>query len=185
VDESAEAVAAPNRVWSRLARELEGWSLRVGWCEVERPVWPVAVVVVGEDPEHLLEVSSAEDQTPVEALGAGGANEALGDGVRLRRSHRRANDLEPFAAEHVVEAARELAVSIANQEAERRRAFRERPGELSGLLGDPGAAGISGTAGEMHGSAAELDEEEDVQPLQRDGLDGKKSTAIMPRACVR
>jgi len=62
-------------------------------------------VVVGEDSEHLLDVSSAEDQNPVEALGAGGANEALGDGVRLRRSHRRANDLEPFAAEDVVEAA--------------------------------------------------------------------------------
>jgi len=79
----------------------------------------------------------------------------------------------------------ELAVSIANQEAERRRAFRERPGELSGLLGDPGAAGISGIAGEMHAPAPELDEEQDVQALQPDGLDREEVGGDhAPRLCA-
>jgi hypothetical protein len=109
----------------------------------------VAVVVVGEDPEHVLEVSSAEDQNPVEAFGASGANEALGDGVGLRRSHRRADDLEPFAAKDRVEAACELAVSIANQKAERRRAFDDRPGELSGLLA-PLSVQVSAMCGPGH-----------------------------------
>jgi hypothetical protein len=38
-------------------------------------VRPVAVVMRDEDAEHLLEMSSAEDQDPVETLGAGGADE--------------------------------------------------------------------------------------------------------------
>ena len=45
----------------------------------------VAVVVVGEDAEDALEMAPVRDQQPVEALGAGGADEALGDRVRLRR----------------------------------------------------------------------------------------------------
>jgi hypothetical protein len=46
----------------------------------------VAVEVVDVDAEHALEVALDRDQGPVEALGADGADEALGDRVRLRRS---------------------------------------------------------------------------------------------------
>ena len=52
---------------------------------------PVAVVVRDEDAEHLFEVPSAEDEEPVEAFGAGGADEALGDCVRLWRANRSSN----------------------------------------------------------------------------------------------
>jgi hypothetical protein len=38
-------------------------------------------------------------------------------------------------------------------------------------MGDPAAARIRRAAAEMHTAAAELDEEEHVQPLQPDGLD--------------
>ena len=38
--------------------------------------------------EHPFEVAAVEDQQPVEALGANGAHEALGDSVRLRCSNR-------------------------------------------------------------------------------------------------
>jgi hypothetical protein len=38
-------------------------------------------------------------------------------------------------------------------------------------LGDPGARRVGGTAGQVDTSAAELDEEEHRQPLQRDRLD--------------
>ena len=48
----------------------------------------------GEDAEDALEVASVHDQEPVEALGADGADEALGDRVRLRRSYRRLEDVE-------------------------------------------------------------------------------------------
>src|SRR6266508_3987158 len=72
-----------------------------------------------------------EDQQPVEALGARGSDEALGDRVRFGRADRRSDDLDVFAAEDGVEVTRELAVAIADQEANRRRSFRQGPGELA------------------------------------------------------
>jgi hypothetical protein len=43
----------------------------------------VAVSVVDEDAKHALEVPSVKDEEPVEAIRAEGADEALGDRVRL------------------------------------------------------------------------------------------------------
>jgi len=70
-----------------------------------------------------------------------------------------------------VEVAGELAVAVANQEAKRSCSLVERPGELARLLGDPGVGWVGGAAGQVDAPAAELDEEEHVQPLQRDRLD--------------
>lgn len=39
--------------------------------EVERAVRPVFVVMPAVDAEHVLEVAAAEDEDPVEAVGAG------------------------------------------------------------------------------------------------------------------
>src|SRR5712692_1911446 len=102
----------------------------------------MAVVVVEEDAQDVLEVASVHDQEPVEAFGAGGADEALCDRVRVRRSNGRLDDLDPFACEDGVEVAGELAVAIADQEANRPRWLLERPGELARLLGDPDAGRV-------------------------------------------
>ena len=51
----------------------------------------VLVVVLAVDAEHVLEMPSAEDQDPVEAVGANRANPALGVGIRVRRLDRRAD----------------------------------------------------------------------------------------------
>ncbi len=77
------------------------------------------VVVVGEDAEHALEVGPVDDQQPVEALGAGGADEAFGEPVRFRRPYRRLDDLNALASEDGVEVSGELAVAVADQEAKR------------------------------------------------------------------
>ena len=77
---------------------------------------PVGVVVIDEDAEHTLEVPSVEDQKPVETFSAGGADEALGDRVRLWSAHRRLDDLDAFACEDGIEVAGELAVAVADQE---------------------------------------------------------------------
>jgi hypothetical protein len=53
----------------------------------------VGVVVVDESAERPFELAPARDQEPVETLGTDGADEALGDGVRLRRAKRRPDDL--------------------------------------------------------------------------------------------
>src|SRR5215218_7760490 len=105
------------------------WSLRaagVGGFEVERAVWPVAVVMVNEGPEHALEVAAVDDQQPVEALGTDGADETLRDRVRLRRLRRRL-DLDALACEDGVELACELAVAVTDQGAKRRRTLLQRP----------------------------------------------------------
>jgi hypothetical protein len=52
-----------------------------------RPV-PVAVAAVGA--EHVLQVPTAEDEDPVEAVGAGGTHPAFGVSVRVRRQRVRA-----------------------------------------------------------------------------------------------
>jgi hypothetical protein len=72
----------------------------------------VAVVMVDSAPKHSLEVAAVEDQQPVEAFGAHGADEAFGDRVRFRCSHGRADNLDAFASEDSVEVTRELVVAI-------------------------------------------------------------------------
>jgi hypothetical protein len=103
-----------------------------------RSVWPMAVVMLEEDAEHPFEMAAIEDQEPVETLRSDRADEALGNRVRLWRSHWRTDDLDPFASEDDVEVTRELAVAIPDQKAHRRRTLRESPSELTGLLGDLG-----------------------------------------------
>jgi hypothetical protein len=93
--------------------------------------------VVDEDAEDAFEVAAVDDQEPVEAFGADGADEALGERVRLRRSHRRLDDLDSFAGEDGVEVAAELDVAVADQEAKRPWSLVERLGELTCLLRDP------------------------------------------------
>ena len=66
-----------------------GW---IRWCQPERPVRTMGVVAGGVDPQDLLEVASSDEQQPGQALGA-------------------------LGAEHVVEAAGELRVAVAQEEA--------------------------------------------------------------------
>jgi hypothetical protein len=61
--------------------------------ESEGPVWTMPVVVLGVDPQDLLEMTSADDQQPVEALGADCANPPLREGVRVGRLHWREQHL--------------------------------------------------------------------------------------------
>jgi hypothetical protein len=113
VDESAESGAA-------LDLAGEWWIGGDGWVrreQRERSVRALAVVVGRVDAEGPLEVTAAQDQQPVEALGSDGADETLGVGVCLWRPDRRVDDLDAFAAEDLVEGGGELAVAVVDQEA--------------------------------------------------------------------
>ena len=96
-------------------------------------MWPLAVVMVDIDAEHVLEVAAVENQQPVEALRADGADEAFGDRIRLRRSHRRLRNPDTFAAEDLVEGTAVPTVTVAEQEAD--AALAEVQAEVSRLLG--------------------------------------------------
>ncbi len=69
------------------------------------------------DAEQVFKVTAAEDQTAVEAFASDRPHPAFGMGVRVGRMHRRADHVDPFAAEDLVKAAAELAVAIMDQEA--------------------------------------------------------------------
>jgi hypothetical protein len=76
VDEAAEAVMALDRAGGG----CRPWLVRLQWLELERAMRPLRVVVLDEDAQDALEVAAVEDQQPVEAFGADGSDEALGDG---------------------------------------------------------------------------------------------------------
>ena len=134
----------------------------------------VDVIVVHENGDDSLKMSLVQDQQPIETLGTNGAHEPLRHTIRLRDTKRRANNLEASPSKYLVKTVGELLVPVANQEAEFLGAFRQRPGQLARLLCDPGRGRIRRAAREMDAAAAQFDEEEDVQTLEPDGLDGEK-----------
>ena len=64
-----------------------------------------------------------------------------------------------------------------DEKAQRRLVFINRPDELSGLLRHPCTGGMSGTAREVDAARAKLDEEEDVQRLQKQSVHGEEVTS--------
>lgn len=152
MDQSAESISLLDATALGRVHRAGSRSLGVRRSQVERPVWPIRVVVVDEDAEHLFELPPPTDDEPVEALRTDGTKEAPGDGIRPRRPKRGVNGRGRVASEQLVEGARELAVGIVDQEAKGRGSLGERAGSL---LGDPDAARIRGAAGEMY--APEVD----------------------------
>jgi len=130
---------------------------------------PLAVVVVDVVAEHAVEVTPVEDQQPVQALGAHGADEAFRDRVRARRPHRRLHDPYALAPEDLIEGAAVLAVAVADQDAH--ALLGEVEAEVSRLLGDPRARRVGRTASKPDAAAQVRDEEEHVVAAQEHGLD--------------
>jgi hypothetical protein len=133
-------------------------------------MWPVLVVVTAVDAEHVLEMAAAEDQDSVEAVGASGAHPALGEGVRVRGLDRYANHLDALRPEDLVEGAAELRVAIVDEEPEG-VLFAELHHEVARLLGDPASVRVRAAGDVLDPPGCLRDEEEDVDPLQEDGLD--------------
>src|ERR1035441_8362349 len=98
---------------------------------------PGAVAVVDEGVDHGSEVTSADDQHPVEALPADRADEALGEGIGTRSSVRCAGDPGALGAKDLVEAGRELGIAIPDQELDWSCTLGEFIGQVSGLLDYP------------------------------------------------
>jgi hypothetical protein len=63
----------------------------------------MAVVVLDELVENVLQVPAVGDQHPVQALPPDRANESLGDRIRLRRPDWRVEHTDPLGIEYRVE----------------------------------------------------------------------------------
>jgi hypothetical protein len=127
VEEPAEQVASMHPAWLAVADnpQIGRWIRRF---QSERPVRTIGVVVGAIDPEDLLQVTSPDDQEPVETLGADRADPALRMGVRVGCLYRCQEHLRALGAEHIVEAAGELRVAVVEEIADPASSFAEHPG---------------------------------------------------------
>ncbi len=62
--------------------------------------------------------------------------------------------------------------------------------QVAGLLGQPGAGGVSGDAEDVYASGGVLDDEEGVQPVQGDGVEveqvaGMDGVRLGPSGSIR
>src|SRR6266487_4541734 len=88
------------------------------------------------DAEHLPEVAPTEDEDAVEAVGANRAHPTLGEGVRVRRLHRGADDSDASGSEDLVKGVAELRVAVVDQEPEP-VLLAELHDQVAGLLANP------------------------------------------------
>ena len=144
------------------------------WSLVERTVGPVRVVMIDVVDDKPLELTTVPDDAAVEELASKGADPAFGERVRHGSTHRRLEDLAAFGSEDLVEGVYELACAVAH----------ERPGvgelvavteqQVPRRLGGPDAAGVVRDPCEVHGPGRDVDEEQQVEPAQRDRVDGSE-----------
>lgn len=103
--------------------------------EVQAPVWSGLVVMLHPLPHHPLQVSTADDQDPVQALSATGTDLPLNVSVRLRCRDRSLDHPHALGKEHRVSRTGVLGVVVVNQEANRRTV--QLPGQVPALLSYP------------------------------------------------
>ena len=88
---------------------------------------PVLVIVLDVVAKDCIEMTTAKNERPVEALFPDGPYPPLHDRVRSRRSHRCLDHLDAFRGEHLVEAGGELRVAV----------LGSRTGKTDGARRDP------------------------------------------------
>jgi len=132
MEKATEPIAAVHLGSSVVADEGQrgGWIWRV---KLERPMRAVPVVVLDVNPKDLLEVASADEQQPAQALGADGADPALRVGVRVGRTHRCHQHLGALGAEHIVERPRELRITVTQHKAQLSALLAQHEEQVAGL----------------------------------------------------
>ena len=120
--------------------------------------------VLGQDQPQM---PFAEDQHPVGDLGPGGEHEAFRKSIRSRAARRDLHGLDTGAGQDRVKRCGELPGPVADQEPQVRGAFTQIHQQVADLLSCPRPVRIRGHAEEVHVTAADLHDEQAVQPLQR------------------
>jgi hypothetical protein len=136
-----------SRRWTRGGRPIPvsvSPTAGFGGCSPERPVRTVGVVVLDIDPKDLLEVATADDQQPVQALGAHRPDPALRMGVGVGAG----TGVSRTSAPSAQNTSSKLRVNFASWSRSSKHSRRSRSPEchqqVAGLLGNPGAGRVGG-----------------------------------------
>src|SRR6266581_4493841 len=165
VNQSVEALLTQYRSRARRGRRLR----RV---KVKRKMGSLLVVVIDVLPKNHLQVALAEDEQPVQRLVAQRLDHPLAMGVGSRAPIGCEGDPGAFAAEHLIELVDEL--GIMDGEPDWSLELVQLPGQVSGLLSDPGAVGMSGAVGVENAAAADLQEDEHIESPKQHRVDGEE-----------
>jgi hypothetical protein len=138
-----------------------------------RTMGVVVVLVLGQD---LDELALVEDQHPVQALAADGADPPLGVGVTLRCTGRATQDCDAGIGEHSIEARGELRVAIADQKPEAVDPVRQHEHKVTGLLSDPLPRRMTRHSEDVNPASPDLEDEEHLHPPQQHRVDGEEVT---------
>jgi hypothetical protein len=88
------------------------------WVLVQRPAWPVGVVVIGVLAQDEPQMPFTSDQHPIQAFVASATYPAFGDRVRARRLYGCGDDPDSDGGERGVQRRGELGVPVMDQELE-------------------------------------------------------------------
>ena len=132
----------------------------------------VAVVVVDVVGDESFELLVVPDDGAVEELTTETADPAFRERVGAWCPDRCLEDLHVFGADDFVEGVDELATSVAYERPCVGELVAVSDEEVAGGLGRPGSGGVLGDAAEVDGSGGDVDEEQQVEPAERDGVDG-------------
>ena len=133
---------------------------------------PVRVVVVDVVDDEPFELPLVPDDGAVEELASKGADPAFGERVRHGSAHRRLEDLHAFGSEDFVEGVDEPVGAVAHERAGVGELVAVTQQQVPRRLGGPDAGGVVRDPCEVHGPGRDVDEEQQVEPAQRDGVDG-------------
>jgi hypothetical protein len=187
VQETAEQVTPVHLSWMILSDAARtGWVWRL---QPQRPVWAMLVVVLHVDAQDPIQVPSPDDQEPVQALGTHRANPAFRMRVRVGCPHRGHHDIGALRAEHVIEAAAELRIAVAQEEAHAPSPLLHCKQQVASLLGDPGTVGVGGHPGQVDSPGVQFEEEQRVQASQPDGVSSEEVArddpgSLLPQECT-
>src|SRR6266702_3696018 len=115
-----------------------------------------------------------ENEQPAQSFVAQSLDRPLAMGVGAWASKGREGDPSAFAAEHLIELVDELGIPIMDGEPDWSLQLVQLPGQVSGLLSDPGCVGMGGAVGIENAAAADLQEDEHVESPKQHRVDGKE-----------
>src|SRR6266498_3741669 len=173
-DHRVARVGGPDRVQERRQGPVVSRWLRERRPLSKRAVRSMLVVMPRVGSDDVLEMAAAEDQEVVEAFATEAADPALGVRSRPGRPHRRLDYPDAFGAEDLIEVAGELAVAVTDKEPRLDALGFELHEQVARLLGHPPALGVRRDPSQVNAAGRQLDEEQHVEPLQEERVDGEE-----------